>query len=85
MILPIVWIPDVTAESGMAATGLADTQFTVFYVPPSKGKIVWGPGMIVEIPTGGEVRGSQKWSIGPSVVVLRMSGPWTLGILANNV
>ena len=39
----------------------------------------------MEIPTGGEKRGSQKWSIGPSVVALAQPGPWTVGILANNV
>lgn len=46
---------------------------------------MWGVGPVVEIPTGGAERGTQKWSLGPSVVVLAQPGPWTLGILANNV
>jgi len=84
-ILPFVWLPDIYAESGSFSSGLSDTLFTAFYVPPSKGNLTWGPGVALEIPTGGEMRGSQKWSIGPSVVVLAQPGPWTLGILANNV
>ena len=84
-IFPFVWLPDISAESGSYSSGLADTLFTAFYVPPTKGNLTWGPGVALEIPTGGEMRGSQKWSIGPSVVVLAQPGPWTLGILTNNI
>jgi hypothetical protein len=84
-IFPIVSIPDIGAESGTFSSGLADTQFTAFYVPPATGNLTWGPGVVVEIPTGGEKRGSQKWSIGPSIVALAQPGDWTFGILANNV
>jgi hypothetical protein len=84
-ILPVVWLPDISAESGSYSSGLSDTTFTAFYVPPSSGNLTWGPGVALDIPTGGEKRGSQKWSIGPSVVVLAQPGPWTLGILANSV
>jgi hypothetical protein len=83
-IIPFVWLPDVNAESGSFSSGLSDIVFTAFYVPPS-GAFMWGVGPVVEFPTGGASRGSQKWSIGPSVVALAQSGPWTLGILANNV
>jgi hypothetical protein len=84
-IFPIVSLPNIGAKSGTYSSGLADIQFTAFYVPPSTGRLTWGPGVVVEIPAGGEKRGSQKWSIGPSVVALSQSSDWTLGILANNV
>lgn len=84
-IFPVVSIPDINAESGSYSSGLADTQFTAFYVLPGAGNLTRGLGAIVEIPTGGEKRGSQKWSLGPSVVVLAQPGSWTLGILANNI
>jgi len=84
-IFPIVRLPDIGAESGTYSSGLADTQLTVFYVPPASGNLTLGPGVIMEIPTGGEKRGSQKWSIGPSVVAVSQTAEWTLGILANNV
>ena len=83
-IFPIVWLPDITAESGSFSSGLADILLTAFYVPPSKG-LIWGIGPVIELPTGGEKRGTQKWSIGPSVLVLTQPENWTLGILANNV
>ncbi len=83
-IIPFVWVPDVGAESGTFSSGLSDVVFTAFYVP-SGGSLMWGVGPVVELPTGGASRGSEKWSIGPSAVVLKQSGPWTLGVLANNV
>jgi hypothetical protein len=83
-IIPFVWLPDLSAETGSFSSGLSDIVFTAFYVP-SSGAFMWGVGPVVEFPTGGESRGSEKWSIGPSVVVLSQQGPWTLGILANNV
>jgi hypothetical protein len=46
---------------------------------------MWGVGPVLEFPTGGELRGSQKWSAGVSVVALAQPGDWTFGILANNV
>jgi hypothetical protein len=83
-IAPILWIPDVTAESGRLSTGLGDILFTAFYTPPSTG-LIWGLGAALEMPTGGSKRGSQKWALGPSIVALAQPGEWTLGVLANNV
>lgn len=83
-IAPVVWIPDFAAESGLDSWGLSDLLFTAFFTPPSEG-LIWGVGAAFEMPTGGAKRGSQKWSLGPSVVVLYQPGDWTLGVLANNV
>jgi len=82
-IIPIVSIPDFTQESGKESSGLGDIVFTAFYVPASKG-ITWGFGPVVELPTGGSIRGTQKWSIGPSLVVLAQPGEWTFGAIINN-
>ena len=82
-IIPIVSIPDFASESGIESSGLADIVFTGFYVPESKG-LTWGFGPVIELPTGGSVRGSEKWSAGPSLLALAQKGDWTLGILANN-
>jgi len=83
-IVPFVWIPDVAAESGLISSGLSDISFTAFYVP-SGSATMWGVGPILEFPTGGSERGSEKWSAGVSGVVLAQPGAWTLGLLANNV
>lgn len=82
-ILPIVKIPDFASESGKLTSGLSDIVFTAFYVPESKG-IMWGFGPVIELPTGGSLRGSEKWSAGPSAVALVQQGDWTIGALMNN-
>ena len=82
-IMPIVSIPDFSKESGNETWGLADIVLTGFYVPESKG-LMWGFGPVIELPTGGSKRGTQKWSAGPSLVVMAQPGDWTLGVLINN-
>ena len=81
-IFPIVSIPDFGSESGTFSSGLSDIVFTAFYSPESK--TTWGIGPVLEIPTGGADRGSQKWSAGPSFVILMQPGDWTFGALINN-
>ncbi len=83
-IFPIVLIPDFGNEDGTLSTGLADIVFTAFYVPESKG-LMWGFGPVFEFPTGGSIRGSQKWSAGPSFIAMAQPGDWTVGALINNV
>jgi len=83
-IIPFVWMPNYDTEDEFLFKGLSDMTFTAFYVPESE-DMMWGLGPVLDIPTGGSKRGSGKWNIGPSVVVLSQSGDWTLGILANNV
>ena len=81
-IFPIVRIPDFSSESGKLSSGLGDIVLTAFYVP--KSKVMWGIGPVLELPTGGSIRGSQKYSMGPSFVVLAQPGDWTFGLLINN-
>lgn len=82
-IFPIVHIPDYGSEDGVLASGLSDIIFTAFYTPADQ-PFTWGVGPVLELPVGGELRGTQKWSAGPSVVALLQPGPWTFGLLANN-
>jgi hypothetical protein len=79
-IFPIVRIPDFSSESGKLSSGFADIVLTAFYVPESKG-LMWGFGPIFELPTGGSIRGTQKWSVGPSLVLMAQPGDWTFGRL----
>ena len=80
-IFPLVWQPLGADETSF---GLGDIQFTAFYSPETQG-ITWGVGPILSIPTGGNERGSQKWGIGPSFVLLAMPGQWVVGFLINNL
>ena len=81
-ILPIVWQPDFAKSSG-SVTGISNVQFTAFYVPKSK-NIIWGVGPIVSFPAGNANFGSKKFSIGPSLVVLKMGKKWVYGTVINN-
>jgi hypothetical protein len=82
-IIPIVRIPDFGSEDGIATSGLSDIVFTAFYAPASQA-FTWGFGPVLEIPTGGAEKGTQKWSAGPSFVALLQPGDWTFGVLVNN-
>ncbi len=66
--------------------GLGDTQLSLF-LSPAKGKeFIWGVGMITQLPTHtGSRLGSNQWGLGPSVVGLRIDGPWVYGALVNNL
>ncbi len=83
-IMPFVWLPDVTAESGSLSSGLSDITFTAFFPVPA-GSLTLGFGPVLDIPSGGDLRGSNKWSLGPSMVLLAQPGDWTFGVLVNNV
>jgi len=65
-------------------TGIGDISFSAFYAPTPKNGLTWGVGPIVVIPTGNDVS-SKKWSIGPSLLVLKMEKKWVYGFLVNNV
>ena len=84
-VMPIINIPDYGNESGKLTSGIADIVFTAFYKPESKGKLIWGLGPVLELPTGGSSRGSEKWSAGPSFLAMVQPGDWTVGALINNV
>ena len=67
--------------------GLGDVQFSAFFAPvePVNGWIL-GAGPTVRLPTATNRRlGPRKWAAGPSVVALRMEGPWVFGGLVQNV
>ena len=51
-IFPVIWMPDISSESGYAFKGLSDMTFTAFYVPGG-GATMWGAGPVLDIPTGG--------------------------------
>lgn len=82
-IVPVISQP---APGTDRTNGLGDVNFTAFISPAEPGEIIWGAGPIFVFPTAtDEVLGTDKWSLGPSVVVLTMPGPWVLGALVNNI
>ncbi len=82
VILPIINQPNVFAESGNFK-GLGDVNLSVFYT--KKGKISWGVGPVVNLPTAGENLGIKEWGVGPSIVGVIKPSDWVIGMLINNV
>jgi hypothetical protein len=85
IIQPIVWQPYPNQKTG-GQYGLGDMNPTFFLSPKHPGKLIWGVGPAMAIPTAtNDILGQGKFSLGPSVVVLTQPGHWTLGALVNNV
>lgn len=86
-IVPIVDQHDVFPGSG-DQFGLGDTLQSLFFTPkaPGPGGIIWGVGPAILLPTAtNDLLGGEKWAAGPTAVVLKQTGGWTYGVLANHV
>lgn len=84
-ILPIVQQDDV--HPGVSQFGLGDTTQSLFFSPkkPTASGLIWGIGPAAYIPTGTDGIGADTWAFGPTFVVLKQTGPWTIGVLANQL
>ena len=86
IITPIIYQPTTSQPINQGAYGFGDLNPTFFLSPAKPGKIIWGAGPAIVLPTAtNPILGQGKWSIGPSMVVLAQPGKWTLGALVNNV
>jgi hypothetical protein len=85
IITPIISQPT-GPTSGQTAFGFGDINPTFFFAPAKPGKLIWGAGPTVVLPTAASrYLGQGKLSLGPAVVGLVQQGKWTLGVLVNNV
>ena len=87
IILPLIDQNDFPVK-GMDESGLGDTVASLFFSPkaPSARGWIWGVGPVSLLPTASdEMLGGEKWGLGPTAVVLKQAGPWTMGGLANHV
>jgi hypothetical protein len=85
-ILPVISQTDVFPGAG-SQWGLGNTQQSLFLSPvkPSHG-IIWGVGPILYLHTAtDDLLGPDKWGAGPTGVALMQEGPWTFGVLANQI
>ena len=86
-ILPIAYRDYLPPPDG-DTFGLGDITQSLFFSPkdPGPGGIIWGVGPAFLIPTAtDDFLGTGKFGIGPTAVVLKQTGPWTLGVLANHI
>lgn len=82
---PLAYIPDVTQGKG-GSIGLGDTIVTLFITPARSGKLIWGVGPAILIPTATDANlGGGKWDIGPSFVLLTEPKWGSAGVLVQNI
>jgi hypothetical protein len=68
------------------ANGVGDVVMTAFFSPAKSGRLIWGAGPVFLLPTATtNALGGEKFGIGPSVVALTQPGPWTIGLLYNQI
>ena len=71
---------------GTSIQSLGDINPSVFFVPTLKGNLTVGVGPTLIIPSATDNRlSSQRWSAGPSGVLVYTKGPIVAGGLINNV
>jgi len=84
-ILPIIGQPPLV-EGGSSSFGTGDIVLSAFVSPSQPKRAIWGVGPVLGLPTTtNPFLGSGKWSVGPTVVILKQVGPWTYGALVNHL
>lgn len=67
-------------------SGLGDITQTFFLSPTEPGSLIWGAGPVFLYPSASdEMLGTEKWGVGPSMVLLKQSRGWSLWTLANHI
>jgi hypothetical protein len=83
VIMPVQSQP---TESGQRLNGMGDTTMSLFLSPVRTGKIIWGAGPAMLIPTAtNQTLGTEKFGLGPTAVALVQPGKWTIGALWNQI
>lgn len=84
-ILPVVSQPELVPGQDRE-NGLGNTLATGWLSPAQSGKIVWGVGPAIQLPTATDDQiAPDEWAAGPSAVALTIQGPWVAGFLINNI
>ena len=83
VIMPLTSQP---APDNLRINGIGDILATAFFSPSQPGRLIWGVGPAILLPTATDnALGSEKFGIGPSAVVLIQPRNWTLGALFNHI
>jgi hypothetical protein len=84
-IIPFITQDDVVP--GTSQSGVGDIVQSFFFSPvaPTKGGMIWGVGPVFLLPTATDNLGADQFAAGITGVVLKQSGPWTIGGLANHL
>lgn len=82
-IIPIISQP---LDENDSQFGLGDINMSFLLTPAKAGKIIYGGGLALGLPTASNaVLGTGKLSMGPTFVALIQPKGWTIGALAQNI
>jgi hypothetical protein len=82
---PYAYLPDPT-DPKAASTGMTDTTIACFLTPVNSGKLVWGIGPAILVPTATNPDlGGGKWDVGPSIVLITEPKWGSAGVLVQNI
>jgi hypothetical protein len=81
----VTYQPNSRAKSG-GTTGLGDTTTSFFLTPANTGKLIWGIGPAVLMPTAtSDQLGVGKWGVGPTGAALVEAEWGSVGVLVQNI
>jgi hypothetical protein len=85
-VAPLTWQTSIFPGAG-TQTGLGNIEQSFFLSPVQPvGGLVVGAGPILYLPTATDkLLGTSETGAGPTAIALRIQGPWTYGVLANQV
>lgn len=84
-IIPLVHQHNVTGPN-QSQSGLGDTTQSLFFSPNKSEPFIWAVGPVFLVPTATNANlGTQKFGIGPTVLVLKQQHGWTIGFLGNHI
>ena len=87
-ILPVYIDAESPVAGGSDFSGNGDILQSLFFSPkaPTAGGWIWGAGPVFSLPTAGDdALGTEKFSVGPTAIVLRQENGWTYGGLVNHL
>jgi len=86
-IVPVYIDAESPVKGGNDETGMGDILQSFFFSPkaPTADGWIWGAGPALSFPTGDDGLTSDKFSVGPTAVVLKQTEGWTFGALANQL
>jgi len=86
-IVPVYIDAESPVPGGSDETGMGDILQSFFVSPkaPTSNGWIWGAGPALSLPTGGDGLTTDKFSVGPTAVVLKQEHGWTYGALVNHL
>ena len=87
-IVPVFIHAEAPVAGAGSTSGIGDILQSFFFSPvaPTAGGWIWGAGPVMSIPTASKnALGTEKFSLGPTAVMLKQQYGWTYGALVNHM